>query len=223
MLLKYTFYSDDSGFPDGVDTANTPYLLNDSLLDDYENITSISNYDKYWMFLNKDYKFIRVLIINLVASTGYSSLSSNEKYLAAKWFAVDMSLPLLDSTISYNNIDPDRDFTELSNRWDISSKTARSIRFSKAKAQLLSRLGKSHGFTVLSDLKADNAIDDYVENGRDGIETGSPEGLWDYIQSTVGTSWEHTGLSTKGWTPLDGSTLSNVVTTVMNILRDGNY
>jgi hypothetical protein len=93
-----------------------------------------------------------------------------------------------------------------------------------AETQIYCRLGQANGFSAISDISSPvNYAFLYIQYGQDGIETGSPEGVYDYIRATAGTSFELTGLSTKAWVPVDGTTLEDVVNDIMDILINGNY
>ena len=57
-----------------------------------------------------------------------------------------------------------------------------------------------------------------------GTNDGSEVGLFDYIESTVGTVYEFAGLASKGYTMQNGDLdETNFVTDIMNVLRNGKY
>lgn len=57
-----------------------------------------------------------------------------------------------------------------------------------------------------------------------GTNDGSEVGLFDYIESTVGTVYEFAGLASKGYTMQNGDLdESNFVNAIMDVLRHGKY
>lgn len=76
------------------DVNQQGYIWADPLPTDYTDITSITNIDKYWRLTNRDFKFGKLEVKNLVVATGYANLTLAEKILANKWF---------ESAVEYNN------------------------------------------------------------------------------------------------------------------------
>ncbi len=57
-----------------------------------------------------------------------------------------------------------------------------------------------------------------------GVQDGSEEGLFDYIESTVGTVYEFAGLVSKGYIMQNGDVdETNFINAIMGILRHGKY
>lgn len=65
----------------------------------------------------------------------------------------------------------------------------------------------------------------YTTQGIRGINDGEAgEGLFDFIESTVGTSYETTGLMQQGYIMANGdSDATNFIIELMEVLRKGNY
>lgn len=57
-----------------------------------------------------------------------------------------------------------------------------------------------------------------------GTNDGSETGLFDYVESTVGTVYEFAGLESKGYTMQNGDPdETNFITAIMDVLRNGKY
>ena len=62
----------------------------------------------------------------------------------------------------------------------------------------------------------------YINFGVEGTTEGDNEGIFDYIQSVSGSSYENTGFATKGYIP-EGMTLQQLEDKLLNILKNGIY
>lgn len=65
----------------------------------------------------------------------------------------------------------------------------------------------------------------YTTQAIKGVNDGEAgEGFFDFIESTAGTSYETAGLAQQGYAMANGDPdMSNFITELMNVLRDGNY
>lgn len=64
----------------------------------------------------------------------------------------------------------------------------------------------------------------YSTKGIKGINDGtSGEGIFDFIESTSGTTYETAGLAEQGYVLNGGAPYSILITGLMDILRNGNY
>ena len=64
----------------------------------------------------------------------------------------------------------------------------------------------------------------YERQAIKGSLDGSEVGLFDYIESTVGTVYEFAGLASKGYTMQNGDPdETNLISDIMSIIREGNY
>jgi len=67
-------------------------------------------------------------------------------------------------------------------------------------------------------------IDNWVGNGLGGLCDGdNTEGLFDYLNSTVGSTWENTGLRSKTWTPESLADMNAFCDKLMGIVQNGIY
>ena len=71
----------------------------------------------------------------------------------------------------------------------------------------------------------DTLFSAFEKQGIKGITEGHPNvGLFDYIESTIGTVYEFAGLKSKGYSMLTGDLdETNLIADLMGILRDGEY
>jgi hypothetical protein len=64
----------------------------------------------------------------------------------------------------------------------------------------------------------------YEKQAIKGTNDGSETGLFDYIESTVGTVYEFAGLESKGYTMQNGDLdETNFIIAIMDVLRNGKY
>ena len=168
--------------------------------------------DKYG-YNGKDYKYVRQKIIDGVTSAGgFSNLTTAEKEIATRWFAVAKS-------------DRDTVYTTeqqilLGLQFHKGSTESRQTRMAYATMEVYNRLSPSEVEEVLSEVQ--DLVAKYVQYGEEGTLEGDGEALFDYIEARSGTSYTSTGLAAKSYVP-DGKTLSELVTRLMDILKDGEY
>lgn len=104
--------------------------------------------------------------------------------------------------------------------FEIEACTARA-NASKSTAVVIKYLNISDARDFIETTKS--LYDLYADQGIKGVNDGSVgEGLFDFIESTVGTSFEFLGLEQQGYT-LKGGTWSTFKAELMDILRNGNY
>ena len=68
-----------------------------------------------------------------------------------------------------------------------------------------------------------NLRESYINYGREGILEGDPEGLFDYIRSQSGSSFEVAGFSSHSYTPVGYANMSEFSVKILDILKNGNY
>lgn len=180
----------------------------------FTEITTITNLHKYGMKNGYDYKAVRSQIQIVATTVGFTNLSLTEKKLASKWFAV---------------LKEDRDTVHSIEEQIVNGKEF----YQQSVISRQNRLDRiiSEVYTRLSTIEINELIDDtldisvyYVSRGREGTVEGDPEGLYDYIESRTGTTWDSVGsspgLKSKGWLPY-GKTLNTLVIDLISILRNG--
>jgi hypothetical protein len=206
---------------------SNPFIYNEELQTNYRDISSIINWYKYGTKTTKDYKFIFEKIYDLIIDiTGedYSTidnLTSDEGKIASE-------LGIVPS--SYR----DNYYSELEQIYNAEKiieklRQARGCRFEYAKSYFHNNLSKLQCQNIIVNLKHVNVdnntldvVDNYVNYGIEGTEVGHEEGIYDFIQSTVGSSFETIGLSSLNTDTYSGTT-EELITNIMEIIKDGNY
>lgn len=198
---------------------NIEYLVDDTVLTDYQDISSIENWDAYGKNSGKDYKYIRNEIIILAATIGWTNLTITEKTIAAKYFAVASSQRDEIFTLEQQ--------IDLGLYHHIQATESRKIRLAKAQMQIYNRIHKSDWGVISSDLG--EMLTHYVNEGREGTVEGDSEGLFDYIDgdSRTGTTWDGTGsevgFRNKTLTITGYANCSDFSDFILDILKNGNY
>lgn len=179
--------------------------------------TTIANFDLYWTRGGIDFKKARAEIAVLVATTGFSNLSTDEKEIASKWFTVSKT----DRDTVHSQAEQEANGLEYHCR----SMSCRNDRITLAETLVYSRLSPADAGEVIGDLRAEQVVDEYIRHGLEGTESGDPEALYDYVEGTTGTKYASggalPGLAHKGFTP-DSGTLADLVTDIMSALKNGS-
>lgn len=193
--------------------GNVPFKREATVSPGYTDISSITNWDRFGYSLS-DYKVVRNEIIILAANQGFINLSQGEKIIASKMFAVIKAYRDTVHTIE-EQIQHGMSF-------HIKSTEARSIRRNKAKVEAYNRLQNG---AERADLMGGvgTLLEMYVNYGIEGIGSGDIiPGLFDYLESRVGSAYENTGLLSKTYT-VEGMTIPEFSAKLMDILKNGNY
>lgn len=190
----------------------------------YQDISSIENWEKWgrvslYNGSHVDYKVVRGEMTALVTSTGWTNLTVTQKQIAAAWFCV--------AKTQRDEIYTTAQQIQLGMLFHANSIEARQMRVAHAVMDVYNRFSKADADMIMDEVKADNLLELYVSNGREGTGKGDPEGLYDYIEATVGTKYASggvvPGMAAKSMTPINGHTLQQVVDHAMAILREGDF
>lgn len=159
-----------------------------------------------------DYKKLRHNLIVKVTTIGFANLCDRGKIIASANFAVSRAdrdtVHTLEEQIENGLI------------FHINSVEARERRRRHMMMEFYNRLQPAQVAEIIAiGYPLSNT---YVDTGIEGTESGDPEGMYDYLEATVGTTWENTGLAAQDWVP-EGMTLAELVTRVMDIMKNGNY
>lgn len=187
--------------------------------DDYDfganNATNVTSFDAAVLFYSSgrlDFKQHRKMIAIVAAVTGWSNLSLEQKQKASSIFAVQKSYRDEVHTAAEQEAN--------SLIYHTSSIQSREARMTCCEAKVYNRLLPADADVVINDMKTYGLTISYIRHGREGIEEGDAEGVLDYIQATEATTYELTGLVTKGFTPITGS-LQDLVDELVAIIKDG--
>ena len=184
--------------------GNIPFLVSTFILDNYEDISSIFNWDVYGLKL-KDFNYVRDRINELPISIGFNNLTIEEKIISAKYFVVGKTER--DSVLNEE---------EQYEYWSVlitESQNSRFNRWEHAKKYIsykLSPINSSDLAKSTSDLCNDYINYNIITKTKDGIS-----GLFDYLKG----EGDYVGLgypSKSYWTQQDQDNL-------MDILENGNY
>ena len=185
---------------------------------EWHDISSIENWDKYSDFLRVDYKVVREEIMMLtytkLQTTGWDSLTSDEKEIATRWFV----LPKYLRDLVYST----EEQIQLGLDYHNNSVAARQLRLARATMEVYNRLEPMEAQEIINDMESANLSYTYIQFGKEGLEAGDAEGIFDYIQGTVSSSYSGSGMVDKDFTP-EGMTMQQLTTQSMDILKNGNY
>jgi hypothetical protein len=184
--------------------GNLPFIVNDVLMEDYEDISSIKNWDLYGTKI-KDFIYNRDRIKELTNTIGFNNLSLDEKIISAKYFLVDK--PDRDSVLSED------DQKKYWQNLVVFSQNSRQIRWENAKSYISYELTPQNSSDLAkstSELCNDYINYNIITKTKDGIS-----GLFDYLKGNG--DYITNGYPSKPyWTKKDQDG-------IMDILENGNY
>ena len=184
--------------------GNLPFIVNDVLMEDYEDISSIKNWDLYGTKI-KDFIYNRDRIKELTNTIGFNNLSLDEKIISAKYFLVDK--PDRDSVLSED------DQKKYWQNLVVFSQNSRQIRWEIAKSYISYELTPQNSSDLAkstSELCNDYINYNIITKTKDGIS-----GLFDYLKGNG--DYITNGYPSKPyWTKKDQDG-------IMDILENGNY
>jgi hypothetical protein len=196
---------------------NEPFKVSSIVDSGYDEISSIETWSLFYNNL-VDYKYARNEILTLVWTkmlgdpSNWDNLTTTEKQIASSWFVVPKELR---DTI--HTINEQINYAEI---FDSKSILTREIRFNKAKYEIYNRLTITESNIILNEIEKSIS----TETPNLGTVEGDPEGLFDYILSRTGTSFDGNGLTTHTYTPTGYSNMTDFVNDkLIKILKDGIY
>jgi len=195
-------------------SGNLPFVASDVVPANYTDITSIDSWDKHGFHTGKDYKFIRKEIAIIAATTGWTNLTLAEKTTVVDWFAIGKT--------ERDEIYTTAQQITLAGDFHKQSTQSRKSRSETVMLIIYNYFAWSEVESIVNVIELDNLLDKYVNYGVEGTTEGDGEGLFDYFEATAGTSFSSSGLAATSYVPVTG-TLAELITTVMSILRGGEY
>ena len=205
-LLKYTGNGNEN-----------PFLFQESIPIDYQEITNMLEYEKYSTVTGKDYKFVRSKLKELYLSKGWDNCSTDEKKLVSSWFIErDKSKQL--QVLSVN------EYRYHAKIFDISSQECRTQRRESVRVEILGYIGAKHGLAMLNQDKVKKVYDLYIQ-GIEKHEFDGQTGLIDYFNSEEGflNNGFREDLINFGYTVDPPHTVNSLIALANDILIDGNY
>jgi hypothetical protein len=113
-------------------------------------------------------------------------------------------------------------FKKASLTFHANSVIARDSRIKVAQSLIYRSMSLADAFSFVSG--TDALADRYVRFGIEGEYSGETiEGLFDFLTSREGTSYENNGLAEKGVTLYNGVTMPDFISSLMQVLEDGYY
>lgn len=212
-------------------SINTNIVLQETLQEGYNDISSIEN-----AFYNEhaftDYLQLRSFINDIITTKTWSGLTPAEKDITIETFARGNGVTL--------NTDNTNKVIYLMGKGNTQTQAigilnnAYSVFHIKEIEACVKRANSPKVFSVVNKyLSITNASDFirttqtlfglFVTQGIRGVNDGEAgEGLFDFIESTVGTTYEFMGLAQSNY-PLNTGTIQDFITELMDILRHGKY
>lgn len=216
------------------ESTNSMIISTNGVLDTnlYDDITSIENWCLYGDLLCSDVLQVRDRVKEILDVVSWSGLNDAEKEIVIELFLKETNKP--DSTSDtekvmylmgkgYSLIQAQIRLMQAYGDYHIREIKACADRASSEKLYVV--IAKYLSLADAADLiKITHKLFDlYKSQGIRGILDGNAgEGLFDFLESTVGTSFETTGLIQQGYS-LKSGTYSSFIGELMDILRNGNY
>ena len=190
--------------------TGTSFVITETLPNDYTDITSVKTTVEIGLTQGKDYKWIR----RQLQAFDFDTLTDEEKLLVAQHKATTETNCKNILGESYNHWMSD---------FDEKSVECRSRRFSYAKTIFLKNVSLTDRYTVLGYLNSIPQLkSNYVYDGIEGTSEGDPlDGFFNFIEAT--NSFAESGIAARTFTMLNGVTKEEMVTEIMDCLRNGNY
>jgi len=163
----------------------------------------------------RDYKVVRRVMSNIVATSGFINLTSIEKRIASRWFVLPAHFRIQVHTIE-EQITNGRVFHRRSIR-------ARTTRLQQSKMEIWNRLTHDQLQEIIGDVHADNIESQYIDFGVEGTIKGDYEGVFDFVVGTSGTQYENRGLVNYPYTPSGMANMRELSDRIIDILDNGNY
>ena len=205
--------------------GHEPFIIINSvetIPDEYSDISSIEYWDKFGYNITNDYSVVKFAIKDIVTNTGWSNLTSDEKYLAIQYFSYPDTTSAVIYLITEKGMSQTEAISFLTLEWHKHHlKTIESfkMRWNYAKLTVLSYIDRLDGEDLFNTVKP--LIDLYTDVGVLGIDfNDNQDGIYDYIYSING--FEDNGLEENNYTLLQG-TWTSFKTTLKNVLVYGDY
>ena len=199
----------------------------------YDDITSIENWVQYGKNICTDYLQVRDRLLVELNNISWSGLTNNEKDIVIEYYLRETSKDEVTmNTDKVTYLMTEKGYSQLQAQGTlIQSYSAYHLNEINSCAkrgnseQLYIVIAKHLTIIDAADLiKITHTLFDlYKSQAIRGTDDGSAgEGLFNFLESTVGSSYETTGLEQQGYT-LNTGDYTSFVSELMNVLRNGNY
>lgn len=206
----------------GKDPKNDEYLklrYNFAVDDNYDfdgngsiDVTSIKELLLFYQFFRFDYKNFRKSLMIYAATVGFDALDDADKRTCAEHFAV--------GTAERNSVYTIEEQIIFGKEFHRKSTECREERLKRCVTECYNRLKKNEADEIIDDLTAKASPDlilAYINFGREGTDSGDPEGIYDYVQAKAGTQFEADGLARKPFSPI-GLSMDELARKLIDIL-----
>lgn len=169
-----------------------------------------------WRTAYADYKLARVALFTaMMMKGGFEALEPEEKRIASAWFIVGRA--------ERDSVHTTEEQIANGRSYNANSIAARKFRLVKCMMEVYNRLSQHEVNEVVTAMNFARTAYNYTELGQEGTIEGNDEGLFDYIQARVGTTWETTGLKVQSYIPTGMSDCAALADKLIDILKNGNY
>lgn len=215
-----------------------PHIVADELPNDYIDISSIENWDKYgpnligsaygfkdWKCLQREIKALVNFQVKNDLDTNWDQLTAREKTIACYYML--SKIPGTKFAALFPGAD---ERTAIATSFDVNNREARGSwlkatgRIQVLRIYLFNKIGSVNALTAFYDVVRDGLLELY-EGGISGtVEDGNP-GINDFILARNQTPYAANGLAARNYPVIDGSgdTLEDVALAMVNIANDGIY
>lgn len=218
---------------DNLEVANPPIIATENLDTElYDDITSIENWFKYGDILCTDTLQLRARIVAILDSISWSGTTDEEKDIIIRLHSKETSKAESIATTEKIVYLMGKGYTQaqaqgvlIQSYADYHLKEIISSEKRGNSEKLYQIIAKYLTLNDAGDLiKISHKLFDlYKTQGIRGVNDGNAgEGLFDFLESTVGTSYETTGLVQQGYT-LNTGDYTSFISELMDVLRNGNY
>ena len=185
------------------------YVFQETLLEGYEDITSVQNFVKIGDYLFKDYKWIR----KRLQEQNWNTLSPSDKIVVSQYRA---------STEENCKVTLGENYQYWASEFGLKSKLCREVRFENAKTILFRNVSLLDRYNILGFLNTTLLVDNYIKHGIEGTAEGDPiSGLFNYIEATG--DYVSNGLTVMTLTMIGDKSKEEMIIEIMDCLRKGEY
>ena len=236
QIYKYDFFDSITKTISGDNELKDAYIIvnsGDTAPSGYTNISSVQSWNDYGESLCTDYLQWRDRVRDELDQTHWSGLTSSEK----------------DIVINFYLKETDKDENTANTEKITHLMTSYGLDLVSSKGKLIAVYGKHHLEEIDACHKRANSellyqviakyltlvdagdlikithklFDLYKSQAIRGTEDGNAgEGLFNFLESTVGSSYETTGLEQQGYI-LNIGDYASFISELMDVLRNGNY
>ena len=236
LLGQYNNWVEETNSYSG--TAKAPHIVAGTLPSDYTDVSSIENWSKYgpellgsatgfmdWKCIQREIKVLANDIVGDDYDANWNNLNSNEKLIVCNFLLSKVPGAKFAATVSNAT-----QRMQIALNFDLNNRRARGNwqsgngRVEIMRVFLFGKIGKANALETFRGVVTDGLLELY-EGGIEGSVEDGIEGINDFLLSRSGTSYASTGLTTRNYSVIDGSSdnISNVANALVDIASNGMY